>query len=441
MTLSAPAELPGISQAAPEQPGITRLIVAVSIGNALEWYDISSYGYFASYVSKAFFPNSDPTISLLLTFGTFGLAFLIRPIGGLVLGAYADRHGRKASLMVSIVLMTIGTLAIAFMPTYASIGILAPIAVLTARLVQGFSAGGEFGSSTAFLVEHAPDRRGFIASWQFASQGLSALLSSAFGVGLTLWMTPAEMSAWGWRIPFLFGVMVGPVGIYIRNHLADATAPPAAKQDSPIRQVFLHQKLRVILGIGALAISTAINYLIVYMPSYVVNTLKLPPIVGFAATFAAGVVVTFLTPVAGMISDRIGRTTHMIAINLLLLFSIAPAFLVLTNNPRPTIIVIAVFCLATLKSLYYGPLAALMSELLPAATRATGLGLGYNIGVTLFGGMGPAAMTWLGGIAFIGDLSPAYYLTFVCLVSLAALITIRTTSADQQGRDGVAQPA
>jgi MHS family proline/betaine transporter-like MFS transporter len=433
MTLSAPVELPGMSRADPKQKSFGKMIAAVSIGNALEWYDISSYGYFAVYVSKAFFPNEDPAISLLLTFGTFGLAFLVRPIGGLLLGAYADRHGRKASLMVSIVLMTLGTLTIACMPTYATIGILAPIAVLAARLLQGFSAGGEFGSSTAFLVEHAPERRGFIASWQFASQGLSGLLSSAFGVGLISWMTPAEMDAWAWRIPFLFGVLIGPVGIYIRNHLEDATAPPAAKQDSPIKQVFLHHKLGVILGIGALAVSTAVNYLIVYMPTYVVKTLNLPPIVGFQATLAGGIAVTFLTPIAGMVSDRIGRTSHMIAVNLLLLVSITPAFLMLTGTPTPMVIIMAVFWLATLKALYFGPLAALMSELLPAATRATGLGLGYNIGVTVFGGMGPVTMAWLGSFALIGDLAPAWYLTVVGFLSLSALITIRRTSADTHG--------
>src|ERR1700726_782823 len=236
MTVSVPLELPGIAQMRPEAKNITRLIVATSIGNALEWYDITVYGYFAAYLSKAFFPNIDPTISILLTFGTFGLSYLIRPIGGVILGAYADRHGRKASLMISIVMMTIGTFVIAFMPTYETIGILAPIAVLAARLIQGFSAGGEFGSSTAFLVEHMPHRRGFIASWQFASQGLGQVLSSAFGVGLTSWMTAADMNAWGWRIPFLFGILVGPVGIYIRNHLEDATPPPAGKQDSPIAE-------------------------------------------------------------------------------------------------------------------------------------------------------------------------------------------------------------
>jgi MHS family proline/betaine transporter-like MFS transporter len=433
MTLSAPVELPGISQATPKEKDLRKLIVAVSVGNALEWYDISSYGFFAVYVAKAFFPNEDATVSLLLTFGTFGLAFLVRPIGGLVLGAYADHHGRKASLVISIVLMTIGTLAIAMMPTYGTIGILAPIAVLTARLLQGFSAGGEFGSSTAFLVEHLPERRGFIASWQFASQGLGQVLSSAFGVGLISWMTPADMNSWGWRIPFLFGVLVGPAGIYIRNHLEDATPPPAAKQDSPIRQVFQHHKLRVILGIGALAVSTAVNYLIVFMPTYVVKTLNMPPLVGYQATLAGAIVVTLLTPIAGMVSDRIGRTTHMIAINILMLVSIAPTFLLLTRNPTPALVIIGVFWLAALKALYFGPLAALMSELLPAATRATGLGFGYNVGVTVFGGMGPVTMTWLGTIGFIGDLSPAWYLTLVGFLSLAALIAIRRTAADSQG--------
>ena len=427
MTVLASAEVPQAPNASGEK-SIVRLIVATSIGNALEWYDITVYGYFAIYVSKAFFPNDDQATSLLLTFGTFGLAYLARPIGGLMLGAYADRYGRKASLLISIVLMTFGTSAVALMPTYATIGILAPIAVVAARLVQGFSAGGEFGSSTAFLVEHRPEQRGFVASWQFASQGLSNLLASAFGVGLTAWMTPADLTSWGWRIPFLFGVLIGPIGIYIRNHLEDATAPPAART-SPVREVFLHQKLRVLLGIGALAISTAVNYLIIYMPTYVVKNFNLPPITGYTATFVGGIMVTLLTPFAGMVSDRIGRTRHMIAANILLLLSIFPVFLLITKYPTPAIIVFAVFWLSTLKALYYGPLAALMSELLPSATRATGLGLGYNIGVTLFGGMGPATMTWLGGFALIGDLAPGYYLTAVGILSLGTLLTIHATQA------------
>lgn len=427
MTVSAPAGLSEPSTAGVEK-SITRLIVATSIGNALEWYDITVYGYFAVYISRAFFPSDDQATSLLLTFGTFGLAYLARPIGGIVLGAYADRHGRKASLLISIVLMTLGTVAVALMPTFGRIGIVAPIAVIAARLVQGFSAGGEFGSSTAFLVEHRPDRRGFIASWQFASQGLSNLLASSFGVALTAWMAPEDLVSWGWRIPFLFGVLIGPIGIYIRNHLEDATAPPAA-QTSPVKEIFLNQKSRVLLGIGALALSTAVNYLIIYMPTYVVKNFHLPPVTGFTATFVGGIMVTVITPFAGMISDRIGRTRHMITANILLLFSIFPVFLLITRDPVPAAIIFAVFWLSTLKALYYGPLAALMAELLPAATRATGLGLGYNIGVTLFGGMGPATMTWLSGFALIGTLAPGYYLTAVAILSLGTLLTIHVTRA------------
>jgi len=185
----------------------------------------------------------------------------------------------------------------------------------------------------------------------------------------------------------------------------------------------------VLLGIGALAISTAVNYLIIYMPTYVVKNLNLPPIVGYLATFVGGVMVTLLSPFAGMVSDRIGRTRHMIAANILLLLSIFPMFLLITKDPTPAVIIFAVFWLSTLKALYYGPLAALMSELLPSATRATGLGLGYNIGVTLFGGMGPVTMTWLGGFALIGDLAPGYYLTLVGILSLGTLLTIHATSA------------
>src|SRR5437588_8183666 len=218
MALAGQAEAPEILRTGDKRKNVTRLIVATSLGNALEWFDISVYAYFAVYISKAFFPNNDPTISLLLTFGSFGLSFLARPIGGVMLGAYADRHGRKASLLVSIAMMTFGTLAVALMPTFGSIGVLAPLLVISARLLQGFSAGGEFGSSTAFLVEHMPGRRGFVASWQFASQGLSSLLGSGFGFWLTSAMSPADLQSWGWRLPFLFGVLIGPIGIYIRNN-------------------------------------------------------------------------------------------------------------------------------------------------------------------------------------------------------------------------------
>lgn len=429
MALSAQADSPGLASSGQ----IVKLVVATSLGNALEWFVISVYAYFAVYLSKAFFPASDPTTSLLLTFGTFGLAFLARPIGGVLLGTYADRYGRKASLLVSIAMMTCGTLAVACMPTFDKIGVLAPLLVIVARLVQGFSAGGEFGSSTAFLVEHMPGRRGFVASWQFASQGISSLLGSGFGALLSSTLSEADLQTWGWRIPFFFGVLIGPVGLYIRNRIEDATAPPAAKHDTPVRTVFLEQKFRVLLALGALAVSTAVNYLIIYMPTYVVKTLNLSPTIGYLAAFAAAIAAILFNPVAGFVSDRVGRTRYLIAVGVVLLFAIFPLFLLLTSRPTAAVVVLSVLALGTLKALYLGALAALMSELFPAATRATGLGLSYNIGVTAFGGMGPAIMTWLGTFALIGDLAPGYYLTAVCLFSLWALITIRLRAADCYG--------
>src|ERR1700693_6107272 len=283
----AHAEAPDVAPA--RGRNVTKLVIATSLGNALEWFDISVYAYFAVYLSKAFFPADDPTNSLLLTFGSFGLTFLARPIGGVLLGAYADRHGRKASLLLSIAMMTVGTLAVGCMPTFDKIGVWAPLLVIAARLVQGFSAGGEFGSSTAFLVEHMPGRRGFVASWQFASQGISSLLGSGFGVLLSSTLTETELQTWGWRIPFLFGVLIGPIGLYIRNSIEDAPAPPASKHDTPVRNVFMEQKFPVLLAVGAIATATAVNYLIIYMPTYVVKTLNLPPTIGYVAAFAAAI--------------------------------------------------------------------------------------------------------------------------------------------------------
>jgi MFS transporter, MHS family, proline/betaine transporter len=410
---------------------VTRLVIATSLGNALEWFDISVYAYFAVYLSKAFFPTSDPTTSLLLTFGTFALTFLARPVGGVLLGTYADRYGRKASLLLSILMMTFGTLAVACMPTFAQIGVAAPLLVIVARLVQGFSAGGEFGSSTAFLVEHMPGRRGFVASWQFASQGISALLGSGFGLLLSSTLSEADLQNWGWRIPFFFGVLIGPIGLYIRNNIEDATAPPADKNDTPVRNVFMEQKFAVLLAVGSLAVSTAVNYLIIYMPTYVVKTLHLPPTIGYLAAFAAAIAAVTLNPVAGALSDRVGRTTHLITVGTVMLLAIFPLYLLLSGKPSGTVIVLAVLLLGSLKALYLGAVAALMSELFPASTRATGLGLSYNIGVTAFGGSGPAIATWLGSFALIGDLAPGYYLTAVCLFSLWALTTIRRRGADR----------
>ena len=200
----------------------TRLIVSASLGNALEFYEILVYGYFAVVISKVFFPANDEAVSILVTLGTFGASFLARPVGAIFLGAYGDRKGRKNALTLSILLMTIGTGLMTLMPSYDTIGLSAPVLVICARLVQGFSVGGEFASSTAFLVEHRPDRAGFFGSWQWSSQGLAALIATSFGVFLTSTMSAADLQTWGWRIPFGFGLLIGP---HPQPHGRDARFP------------------------------------------------------------------------------------------------------------------------------------------------------------------------------------------------------------------------
>ena len=209
-----------------------RAVISASIGNALEWFDLVVYGFFAATISKLFFPTGDDTVSLMLTLGTFGVSFFLRPLGAIVIGAYADRAGRKAALTLSIVLMFTGTLMISIVPTYSSIGLFAPAVLVVARMIQGFSAGGEFGSATAFLAEHAPKRRGFFSSWQVASQGLTTLLAAGFGAVLTTTLTGDQMAAWGWRIPFIFGLLIGPVAYYIRRNVDES--PEFAKIEATI---------------------------------------------------------------------------------------------------------------------------------------------------------------------------------------------------------------
>lgn len=407
---------------------LTRMLIATSIGNALEWYDIAVYGFFALYITKAFFPAADETVGLLLAFGTFAISYLARPLGALVLGNYADRVGRKAAMLACILLMVLGTAMITFMPTYASIGVFAPLGILVARLIQGFSAGGEFGSATAFLVEHAPDRRGYIASWQFASQGLSSALAALFGVLLTVYMPADALQDWGWRLPFAFGLLVGPVGLYIRRHLDEPPADPNddahGSERAAVATVFGSQKLNVVVAIGCLIISTAVNYLLVYMPTYAVKQLGLTPTIGYTSTFAGAIILTMLTPYVGHMSDRLGRTRAMLIASALLFVSFFPCFLLLTANPTAMVIIGVVIWLATLKSVYFGALPALMSDLFPRATRATGLSFSYNLGVTMFGGLGPLAMTWLTDVTG-SKLSPSYYLMVLAAMSFASLIAAR----------------
>jgi MHS family proline/betaine transporter-like MFS transporter len=340
---------------------VRRIIFSSSVGNALEWFDFSVYGYFASIIARQFFPMHDEWLSTLLAIATFGISFLMRPIGAVVLGIYGDRKGRKAALTLAIALMMIGTLTMAVMPPYASIGLTAPILILVARLVQGFAVGGEFGSATAFMVEHSPTRRGYFASWQFASQGLAAILAAAFGSLLTAWMSPEHLGSWGWRIPFLFGVLIGPIGYYIRSHLDETPEFLAMRHErdglahegghgdltgrskeiskaggnlSDPAASFSSHWVNLLLAIGIVAQSTVGVYVLqLYMPLYAVKQLHMPAAVSFGAVVLNGGLQLVLSPVMGAWSDRIGRIRIMFGTSLLMAVLIYPMFALLQSHP------------------------------------------------------------------------------------------------------------
>ena len=402
-----------------------RVIAAASIGNALEWFDLLVYGYFTLTISRLFFPSSDQTVSLMLGFGTFGASYLVRPLGALVIGAYADKAGRKASLMVSVFLMTIGTLLMAIVPTYAIVGSIAPATILIARLIQGFSVGGEFGGSTSFLVEHGGGRKGFSASFQWAGQGLAAVLASLFGVGLSTLLTPDQVNAWGWRVPYFFGLLIGPVGVYIRRHADETPEFLAAKPTpTPVRELILEQWDRVLLAIGIAIVSNSSNYLILYMPTFAVTQLNLPASSGFIATLAGGVILTIGSPVIGHWSDLIGRTRIMLVAAALFVVSAYPAFLLVTRHASLPMLIGVVCWLSLLKTTYSAVLPALMAELFPTQTRCTGMALSYNLSVPIFGGFAPLISTGL--IQLTGNsIAPSFYLMATALASFCVLLLVR----------------
>lgn len=415
------SSLTDVRRVALAKPSLHKTLFATCIGNALEWFDIAVYGFFASYIAHAFFPTSDASVSLLLTFGSFGVSFLIRPLGALVLGSYADRHGRKKALLLSINLMMLGGAMITLMPGYAAIGLAAPLLILAARLIQGFSAGGEFGSSTAFLVEHFPERKAFIASWQFATQGASTLMASAFGLGLTQLLSEAQMMAWGWRIPFAFGLLIGPLGLYIRRHVPEpASFTPQAKHAAPLKTLIGRQKTLMLLAVGLMVISTAVNYMLNYIPTYATQSLHLSGSVAFSATLVAGVILTVVTPLMGLLAERIGRAPLMWGALILLALTLWPAFHFMIRYTSPLSLILLVGWMALLKSIYFSAVPSVMADLFPTATRASGMAISYNVAVTLFGGFAPLICTLL--IQATGSsLAPGYYLILMALLSGAAL--------------------
>ena len=403
-----------------------RAVIASSVGNVLEWFDIIVYASFAVVISKLFFPSAGGVAGLLLTFGTFALSYLIRPLGAVVLGSYGDKAGRKKALTVTILLMTLGTGMMAFAPTAAAIGAWAGLIILISRLLQGFSAGGEFGTSTAFLIEHAPDRKAFYGSWQAATQGASMFLASVFGFGLNALLSQDSLESWGWRVPFICGMFIGPVGLYIRMKM-DETAEfvEAEVVSSPVATTFTRHLDRVLSAAAIVGFASISVYLIVYMPTFAVKSLHLPTYAGYLGGIISGVVTLVGAPYVGKLADRVGCVRVMTVAAAAAIVLGWPLFKILVGNPNVMTLTVVQVILGILLAFYFGPLPALLAEMFPTGIRSTGMSVSYNIGVTVFGGFAPLILTWL--IASTGSLlAPSYYYVAVVVVSLTGLSVART---------------
>ncbi|MDY7546442.1 MFS transporter [Glaciimonas sp. CA11.2] len=406
-------------------PQTWRAVISSSIGNALEWFDVLIYSAFAVTIAKLFFPTENQTVSLLITFATFGVSFFMRPLGAVILGAYSDRVGRKAALTFSIMLMMIGTLMIAVMPTYASIGLWAPAGIVLARLIQGFSAGGEFGSSTAFLVEHAPHRRGFFSSWQVASQGLSILLAAGFGAVLSSQLSTEQLEGWGWRLPFLFGLLIGPAGYYIRKNLEESPEFSAASATStPLRDIMTFQKERLLIGTGSVIMATVSVYLVIYMPTYAVKQLGMTSTASFSATIMAGVIMMLFSPLVGHLSDKYGRTPFMLTSSILFVVLTYPLFSYLSTHPSFLNLLLVQGIIGILMTMYFASMPALLSDIFPVQTRGTGMSLCYNIAVMIFGGFAGMTITWLIA-ATENKLAVTFYVIAGAILSVIATLAAR----------------
>ncbi|WP_438822236.1 MFS transporter, partial [Burkholderia gladioli] len=424
--MSSASERQQATQPAVNGPGPGRsAVIAAVIGNALEWYDFTVFSFMVVVIAELFFPSSSEYASLLLTTATFGVAFFMRPIGGIVLGLYADRAGRKAALSLVILLMTAGIFLIAAAPTYAAIGIGAPLLIVFGRLLQGFSAGGEFGSATAMLIEAAPrGRRGFYGSWQMSSQSAALLVGALVGTLVTHGLSSEALHAWGWRVPFLLGLLIGPIGYYLRRHLADSEVFLASKASArrvTLGEVFAQHGREVLCGLGSvIALTVTIYVLISYLPTFAVKQLKLPYAESFYAVIVGGLLLTVLTPLAGAWSDRIGRKTLSLWSLVATLVLIYPLFIWLDAAPSVGRLVLVQGLLAITLSGYYGPFGAMIAELFPAQVRSTGLSLAYNVAVMLFGGFGQFIVTWL--IKATGTpLAPTYYVMAGLALSVIAV--------------------
>jgi MHS family citrate/tricarballylate:H+ symporter-like MFS transporter len=411
-------------------------VLRVTSGNFLEQFDFFLFGFYATHIARVFFPTSSEFASLMLTFAVFGAGFLMRPLGAIVLGAYVDRLGRRKGLIVTLGIMASGTILIAFVPGYATIGLLAPALVLIGRLLQGFSAGVELGGVSVYLAEIAtPGRKGFYTSWQSASQQVAIVFAAAIGYGMQRWLSPAEVAAWGWRIPFFIGCLIIPLIFMLRGSLQETEAFLARAHRPTTREIFATVGLnwRVILaGMFLVALTTTMFYFItVYTPTFGKSVLKLSAEDSLIVTLCIGISNFCWLPIGGAISDRIGRRPVLLAISLLALLTAYPAMSWLANAPSFARLLLVLLWFSFFFGVYNGAMVAALTEVMPVYVRTVGFSLAFSLATAVFGGLTPAVSTALVELTHSKS-SPAYWLIFAavsgCIATLA-LFKPRLSSA------------
>jgi MHS family proline/betaine transporter-like MFS transporter len=409
-----------------------KAVTAGAIGNFVEWYDYSVYGFFATVIASQFFPSEDRVASLLATFAVFAVAFFMRPVGAFVFGHYGDTIGRRNTLAAAVIMMGIATLMIGVLPSYAQIGVLAPILLVVARLLQGFSAGGEWSGSAAFMVEYAPEnKRGLYGSWQQVSIVAGLLVGSAMGGLLGTVLSEDALNAWGWRIPFILGMVVALVGLYLRLRVEDTPAFRIIEEkeeitEAPVKESFTAHWRESLTAIGfTVAWTVAYYILLTYMPTYVSETLGIPLTQALLSNAIGLVVLMALIPFTAALSDRIGRKPLLIAFSALIALLTYPLFL-LASTQVLAFIVLAQVLFGVIISLFSGPGPAALVEMFPTNVRYSALGVSYNIAVAAFGGTAPFIATYL--ISRTGsNFSPGFYLIAAAVVTLIVVSTMKET--------------
>ena len=408
--------------------GKGKAIFRVVSGNFLEMFDFMVFGFYATAIAKTFFPTDSAFASLMLALATFGAGFLMRPLGAIFLGAYIDRHGRRKGLIITLALMAMGTVLIACVPGYSTLGVAAPLLVLLGRLLQGFSAGVELGGVSVYLAEIAtPGRKGFFVSWQSASQQAAVVFAGLLGVGLNHWLSPAEMGEWGWRIPFLIGCMIVPVIFVIRKSMQETPEFEARKHHPTLREIVrsVGQNFGLVLGGMALVIMTTVSFYLItaYTPTFGKSELNLTDLQALLVTVCIGLSNFFWLPVMGSLSDKIGRKPLLLGSTILAILTAYPALSWLVANPSFSHLLIVELWLSFLYGSYNGAMVVALTEIMPIEVRTTGFSLAYSLATATFGGFTPAACTYLIHV-LDNKAAPGLWLTGAAVLGLIATVVL-----------------